>query len=104
MDRALRAIPVLYACRGCERDQPARAVARLLDQRGLGEAYLSGAEADRARARFPVYAIEGCEKACASGWLAAIGVRPLQCFFLDPAGKTADEAARITACLRGTQE
>ncbi|MDF3011279.1 MAG: hypothetical protein K0S03_2075, partial [Burkholderiales bacterium] len=60
MDRALRAIPVLYACRGCERDGPARAVARLLDRRGLGEAYLSGAEADRARARFPVYAIEGC--------------------------------------------
>jgi uncharacterized metal-binding protein len=97
-------MPVLFACRGCERDGPAREVARSLDRRGLGEAYLAGAEADRARARFPIYAIEGCEKACASAWLAGIGVRPLRCFILSPAGKTADEAARIAACLRGAQE
>jgi len=104
MDKALRAMPVLFACRGCERDGAAREVARLLDRRGLGEAYLAGAEADRARARFPIYAIEGCEKACASAWLAGIGVRPLQRFFLDPARNAADDAQRIAACLRGTQE
>ncbi|HEX6298564.1 MAG TPA: putative zinc-binding protein [Burkholderiales bacterium] len=102
MDKALRAIPVLYACRGCERDGPARAVARLLDQRGLGEAYLAGAEADRARARFPIYVIEGCEKACASAWLAGIGVQPLERFFLGPAREAAAEAERIAARWRAT--
>src|SRR5688572_12613511 len=99
MDRALRPMPVLFACRGCERDAAAREVARALDRRGLGEAYLAGAEAERARARFPVYAIEGCDKACASAWLAGIGVRARRCFILNPAGKTADEAERIAACL-----
>jgi len=95
MDKALRAMPVLFACRGCERDGAAREVARLLDRRGLGEAYLAGAEADRARARFPIYAIEGCEKACASAWLAGIGVRPARCFFLRTEEKVADEVERI---------
>ncbi len=102
MKSALRAMPVLFACRGCEHDAPAREVARLLDRRGLGEAYLAGAEADRARARFPIYAIEGCEKACASAWLAGIGVRPLRRFILNPARKAADEAERVAACLAGT--
>jgi len=36
-------MPVLFACRGCERDAAAREVARALDRRGLGEAYLAGA-------------------------------------------------------------
>jgi uncharacterized metal-binding protein len=102
MDKTLRPMPVLFACRGCEHDAPAREVARALDRRGLGEAYLAGAEAERARARFPVYAIEGCDKACASAWLAGIGVQPRRCFILNPAGKAADEAERIAACLRGT--
>ena len=95
MDKALKATPVLFACRGCERDGPAREVARSLDRRGLGEAYAAGAEPARARARFPIYTLEGCEKACASAWLAGIGVRPARRFFLRTEGKTADEVERI---------
>jgi uncharacterized metal-binding protein len=88
-------MPVLFACRGCERDAAAREVARLLDRRGVGEAYLAGAEAERARARFPIYAIEGCEQACASAWLAGIGVRQASCFFLRTEGKVAVAVERI---------
>jgi len=70
-----------------------------LERRRVRQVRAAGAEADRARARFPIYAIEGCDKACASAWLAGIGVRPLRRFILDPARKTADEAERIAACL-----
>ena len=93
-------MPVLFACRGCEREALACEVAAALDRRGLGEAYLAGAEAARARARFPIYTIEGCEKACATVWLAGIGVRPHRCFFLNEAKGAAEELERIAAELR----
>lgn len=98
MNRPLRPVPVLFACRGCERDGLAREVAALLDRRGLGEAYVAGAEAARARARYPVCAVEGCGKACATQWLAGIGVTPAAIFVLrseDAKG----EAERLAALL-----
>ena len=93
-------MPVLFACRGCERDAFAREVALALDRRGLGEAYVAGAQAERARARFPIYAIEGCEKACARAWLAGIGVTPQRSFTLDAKQPAAAEVERIAAALR----
>jgi len=87
-------MPVFFACRGCERDGPAREVAQGLDRLGVGEAYAAGQEVDRARARFPIYAIEGCEKRCAERWLAGLGVTPSKSFMLGE--KTiAEELKRI---------
>jgi uncharacterized metal-binding protein len=102
VDKPLRPVPVLYACRGCEHDAFAREVAEALDRRGLGEAYVAGAEASRARARFPVYAIEGCEKACTKAWLAQVGVTAQRSFVLDASKSAESEAGRIAACLGGT--
>jgi len=99
MDKPLRPRPVLFACRGCERDAFAREVAKALDRRGFGEAYVSGVEAARARARFPVYAIEGCDKACTKAWLAGLGVTPQRSFVLDAKNAPEAEAQRIAAGL-----
>jgi len=77
-------MPVLFACRGCERDRAAREAAFELDRRGLAEASVAGADAEKARARYPVYVIEGCAEACAAKWLATQGVRPARSFVLDP--------------------
>ena len=91
-------MPVLFACRGCERDRAAREAAFELDRRGLAEASVAGADAEKARARYPVYVVEGCAEACAAKWLATEGVRPARCFVLDPDG---DPAAQIEAVAAG---
>jgi uncharacterized metal-binding protein len=98
MDRKLRPIPVLFACRGCERDALARDVAAALDRRRLGEAYVAGTESARARARYPVCAIEGCGEACATAWLAGIGVTPAAIFVLR-SEDTKGEAERLATLL-----
>lgn len=91
-------MPVLFACRGCEREGLAREVVVALERKGAGEAYVAGAEPARARARYPVCAIEGCGEACATQWLAGIGVTPAAIFVLrseDARG----EAERLAALL-----
>lgn len=93
-------MPVLVACRGCERETEARNVALELDRRGLGEAELAGARPGKARSRYPVYTIEGCEKACAKRWLAAEGVEPVASFVLDPGGEVAAQVEGIAAALQ----
>lgn len=98
MNQKLRPVPVLFACRGCERDAAAQAVAAELDRRGLGEAYVAGAEAARAHARYPVCAIEGCGDACATKWLAGIGVTPAAIFVLQ-SEDAQGEAGRLAALL-----
>jgi uncharacterized metal-binding protein len=70
-------------------------MAQALERRGAGEAYVAGSEPARARARFPVYAIEGCEKACATAWLASLGVRPRKSFILAQERTSAEELERI---------
>lgn len=42
-----------------------------------------GRDATKARSRFPVHVIEGCDKRCATHWLASIGVRPQHTTLLD---------------------
>jgi uncharacterized metal-binding protein len=96
----VRVMPVLLACRGCEDDAVAREAVRELDRRGLGEAGLAGSGADKARSRYPVYAIEGCAQACARRWLASEGVAPAASFVLDPEGDLAPQVAQIAAALR----
>jgi uncharacterized metal-binding protein len=90
---------VLFACSGCERSRAAAEVAAALDARGLGEASVAGAGAAKARARFPVYALEGCEERCAARWLGALGVSVQRSFVLDPAKDATAEAGRIAALL-----
>jgi len=95
----LRAMAVLFACRGCENERAAREAALELDRRGLGEAELAGAHADKARSRYPVYAVEGCAQACAGRWLAAQGVEPVASFVLDPAAGLAAQIDEIALAL-----
>ncbi len=84
MKVVLRPIPVVFACRGCGLDTAARQAAAELDRRGEGEASLMGRDAAKARSRFPIHAIEGCDKRCATQWLSSIGVRPQHVHVLDP--------------------
>jgi uncharacterized metal-binding protein len=87
--------PVLFACRGCERGRLAADVAVALDRRGLAEASLAGFDEEKARARFPIYAIEGCRQACACRWLCSLGVSVQRCFFTDASTDPAAEIERI---------
>ncbi|HEX6692703.1 MAG TPA: putative zinc-binding protein [Burkholderiales bacterium] len=95
----VRPMPVLFACRGCVHERAAREAALELDRRGLGEAEPAGSRADKARSRYPVYAIEGCAQACAKRWLAAEGVEPVASFVLDPAAGLEAQIDEIAAVL-----
>lgn len=94
-------MPVLVACRGCERDRAARQAALELDRRGLGEASVAGSQPDKVRSRYPVHVIEGCAEACGKQWLAAQGVEPVASFVLDPAGSVERQVEEIAALLEG---
>ena len=99
MKLSARPIPVLFACKGCALDGPAQRAAAEVDRRGLGEGTVAGRDSARARSRFPIYAIEGCAKACAAGWLASQGVTPQKSFVLDPALEAAPQIERIARAL-----
>jgi uncharacterized metal-binding protein len=96
----VRVMPVLFACRGCERDRIAREAAAELDRRGLAEASVAGDDAGKARSRYPVFALEGCHEACAARWLATQGVTPVRSFVLDPAGDPGVQLEAIAAAVR----
>jgi len=106
MTVVLKARPVLYACAGClSYGQVARDVARFLDRRGLAEASCVDAACEdafvvlKAKSRFPVFALDGCAKACARHWLTRHGVPPQRYFVLAQADAGASEqiAERIAA-------
>ena len=97
MKFVVRPIPVVFACRGCELDKAAKAIATELQRRDLAEAAVAGGDAAKARARFPIYALEGCGKCCAAQWLASNGVRAQRSLVLDPERDTAAELERILA-------
>lgn len=99
MKIVLRPLPVAYACRGCAAyGDGAREVAALLEQKGLAEAC---ADIAKARARFPVIAIDGCHEGCVRRWLEGHGVTPERSFVVEAHGPGAvrDALARITAEL-----
>lgn len=95
MKLVVRPIPVVFACRGCALDAVAREMAAELERRGLAEAALAGRDAAKARSRFPVYALEGCDRCCAAQWLASEGVRPQRSLVLDPQAEPQAELERI---------
>jgi len=72
----LRPLPVLYACQGCpEFGQTARDVGALLDRAGVAQLVWLGAAPDATPARrYPILALDGCDKACALRWLGQRGI------------------------------
>ena len=88
MRMVLKPLPVLVACAGCPRyGNFAAEAAGELDHRGQGErAWLGGdqwAAAAKARARWPVFALDGCASACARAWCERQGVTPQRSYILD---------------------
>jgi uncharacterized metal-binding protein len=69
----VRALPVVYACQGCEaHGQAARDVAALIEQAGIAETAWLGTPRLHPKARFPLVALDGC----ARRWLAERGMAP----------------------------
>lgn len=82
----VRALPVLYACRGCEANgRTARDVAGLVEQAGLAETACIGTPGLEPKARFPLVALDGCADGCARRWLAQRGMAPDRHYVLDSA-------------------
>jgi uncharacterized metal-binding protein len=73
----VRALAVAYACQGCPSyGQAARAAAEALERAGEAEALWLGTPNLLPKARFPIWAIDGCAEGCALQWLARHGVKP----------------------------
>lgn len=82
----VRALPVVYACQGCEaHGQTARDVAALIERAGLAETAWLGTPRLEPKARFPLVALDGCADACALRWLAQRGMTPDRHYVLDSA-------------------
>ena len=95
----VRVMPVIFACRGCERDGVAREAVAELDRRGLAEGSVASDDAVKARSRYPVFVVEGCAQACGERWLRSQGVCPVRSFVLDPQGDSRDQVERIAGSL-----
>jgi uncharacterized metal-binding protein len=97
----LRPLPVLYPCAGCPQwGDGARDAARLLDRRGVAEmSGLNDIGLVKARARYPIVAIDACSTGCARTWLERHGARPDRAYVLHDAEIHDAEraAARIQA-------
>ena len=78
MSVVVRPLPVLYACQGCvEFGQAARELGALLDRVGLAElVWLGAGREPKPKQRYPILALDGCDKACARAWLERHGVAP----------------------------
>jgi len=95
-----RAFPVLVACEGCPAyGQAARVVGTLLDRRGivevawLGESRNLASLRAKVKSRYPVYALDACDKGCAAAWLREQGVRLQRGFTLKPEEVALPDAA-----------
>jgi uncharacterized metal-binding protein len=77
-------LPVLYSCQGCPQfGQLARDVGAFFDQAGALEmVWLGDGRKLEATQRYPVLALDGCERGCAVRWLAERGVVPENAFVL----------------------
>lgn len=74
MKVVVRSLGVVYACRGCPaHGNAAREVARFLEAQGLAE---TASHVAKARARYPVIAIDGCADACVQRSLAEHDIEP----------------------------
>ncbi len=70
-----------------------REIGAALDRRRLAEMVCLGAPDVKPKARFPIFALDGCEKACARRWLEQHGVTPQRHF-------VATDVERIAAQIR----
>jgi len=94
---SVRALPVLYACKGCEaHGQAARNVAALVERAGLAETAWLGTPGLKPKARFPIIALDGCADGCALRWLAQRSVRADRHYILE----TADAHRGFEAIVR----
>lgn len=71
-------LPVLYVCQGCpEFGQRARDAGAALERDGYAEMVWLGAARDRQPTqRYPILALDGCDKGCAARWLRERGIVP----------------------------
>lgn len=74
----LRPLPVLYPCAGCPQwGDGAREAARLLERRGIAEmSGLNDIGLAKAKARYPIIALDACSTGCAREWLERRGAPP----------------------------
>lgn len=86
----LKPMPVVFACSGCPQAAPAQQAAAALDRGGEAEASVMGRDLAKARARFPIHVVEGCDKRCATQWLASFGVIPQEIRVLEKSGSDPD--------------
>jgi uncharacterized metal-binding protein len=103
MNVRVRAVPVLYPCAGCPQwGDGAREAARLLERLGLAEmSALDGIGLAKAKARYPIIAIDACSTACARAWLERRGAAPHYALVLEERElhDAASAATRIRAKL-----
>ena len=80
----LQPLPVLYACQGCaEFGQRARDVGAIFDRAGALEmVWLGSGAGPTPTTRFPVFALDGCAKACARRWLTEHGIAAERSFVI----------------------
>ena len=73
----VRALPVMYACQGCEaHGHAARELAERLEREGRVEAAWIGTPGLKLKAaRYPIIALDACADSCALRWLEHRGVR-----------------------------
>jgi uncharacterized metal-binding protein len=99
----VKPLPVLYACQGCpEFGQTAQDVGALLDRAGVAQLVWLGAAPDAPPVqRYPILALDGCDKACALRWLGQRGISPQRSYVLAARGPEAAQhaAQRIAAEL-----
>jgi uncharacterized metal-binding protein len=100
----LRPLPVLYACQGCaEFGDLAREVGALLDRGGVAQLVWLGAAPNATPARrYPILALDGCDKACALRWLGERGIAADRSYVLaDRSPGSAQRAAQQIAAELG---
>lgn len=97
---AVRALPVLYACAGCNKfGYAAPRVARALDERGLVEAIWLGAAQRGVTGRYPIFTLDACEEGCARKWVRERGGSAQRAFALEPLER--DDPQTATARIAG---
>jgi uncharacterized metal-binding protein len=84
----IKPLPVLVACAGCTQyGNFADEAALELERHGQGDrVWLGGspeAASTKARARWPVFALDGCDLGCARVWCERLGVSPQRSYILD---------------------
>ena len=102
MKVVVRPLPVVYACQGCpEFGERARQIGMLLDWKGVAETVWLGAPKPKHTTRFPIIALDGCDKGCARAWLERHGVTAERSYVLEDRTQAAAErmARRMEADL-----